>query len=95
MRASLVLTPASEQVRLVATGRVSAVELVEAHLAQIARLNPSLNAFVDIRAESARAEAAAQDFLIAQGAQELFACDLATLFEQLTQANWNRAQLDP
>ena len=45
--------------------------------------------------EQAGSGAAAQYFLIAQGAQGLFACDLATLFEQLTRANWNRTQLDP
>ena len=38
-------------------GAISPVELVEAHLRQIERLNPSLNAFVTVLAESALEEA--------------------------------------
>ena len=45
--------------------------------------------------EQAGSEASAEDLLIAQGAQELFARDLATLLEKLTQAGWSSAQLDP
>ena len=41
-------------------GAISPVELVEAHLKQIERLNPSLNAFVTVLAESALEEARAR-----------------------------------
>lgn len=43
-----------EQIR---TSKISPVELVEAHLTQIERLNPKLNAFVHIDAERARQHA--------------------------------------
>ena len=64
---SLVHRPATELVRLVASGDISAVELVRAHLDQIERLNPRLNAFVDLRADPALAEASAQDRASASG----------------------------
>ncbi len=41
------------------SGEISPVELVEAHLAQIERLNPKLNAFVSVFADEARAAAKA------------------------------------
>ena len=41
--------------------KLSPVELVEAHLAQIARLNPKLNAFVFLDAEDARRQARAAE----------------------------------
>ena len=46
---------------------VSAVELVDAHLRQIERLNPKLNAFVIVRAEQAREEARLADAAIQRG----------------------------
>jgi len=64
---SLVHRPATDLVRLVASGEISAVDLVQAHLAQIDRLNPQLNAFVDLRADAALAEASAQDAAAASG----------------------------
>jgi Asp-tRNA(Asn)/Glu-tRNA(Gln) amidotransferase A subunit family amidase len=64
---SLVYEPATRLSRLVAEGRVSARELVEAHLDQIARVDPQLHAFVDLRAEAALAEAKAQDAAAAHG----------------------------
>jgi len=48
---------ASEMARLIAGGEISPVELVEAHLSRIEALNPSLNAFVAIDREGARAAA--------------------------------------
>jgi Asp-tRNA(Asn)/Glu-tRNA(Gln) amidotransferase A subunit family amidase len=59
--------PATELLRLVASGDISAVELVRAHLERIERLNPVLNAFVDVRAEQAIAEARDQDSAAARG----------------------------
>jgi Asp-tRNA(Asn)/Glu-tRNA(Gln) amidotransferase A subunit family amidase len=50
----------TEQIR---ERKVSPVELVDAHLAQIKKLNPKLNAFVEVDAE--RAQQAAQDAEIA------------------------------
>jgi Asp-tRNA(Asn)/Glu-tRNA(Gln) amidotransferase A subunit family amidase len=44
----------AEQIR---TRNISAVDLVEAHLAQIEKLNPQLNAFVQVDAERARGAA--------------------------------------
>ena len=40
-------------------------------------------------------ESSAEDLLIAQGAQGLFARELATLLEKLSQADWSSAQCDP
>ncbi|HYT75679.1 MAG TPA: amidase [Vicinamibacterales bacterium] len=65
---SLLHEPATELVRLVAAGSVSAVDLVTAHLEQIQRIDPQLNAFVDVRTDQALAEARAQDALAATGA---------------------------
>jgi Asp-tRNA(Asn)/Glu-tRNA(Gln) amidotransferase A subunit family amidase len=64
---NLVHHPATELARLVAAGDVSALDVVQAHLAQIERLNPKLNAFVDVCAERAIAEANAQDAAAARG----------------------------
>jgi amidase len=53
----LVLDPAAKQLELVRTGQISVVELAEAHIRQIERLNPALNALVDFDAERVRAQA--------------------------------------
>jgi amidase len=53
----LVLAPAASQLELLRAGKVSAVELTEAHLQQIERLNPELNVFADFDAERARKQA--------------------------------------
>jgi len=63
----LVFLPATEIVQLVKRGQCSARDLVAAHLDRIAEMNPSLNAFVQIRADDALAEAAAQDEAAARG----------------------------
>lgn len=65
---SLLHRPATELVRLVADGDITAVDLVTAHLERIERLDPQLHAFVDLRPEAALAEARAQDVLAADGA---------------------------
>jgi amidase len=51
------LAPATRQLELLRSGAISVVELAEAHIAQIERLNPRLNAFADFDAERVRAAA--------------------------------------
>src|SRR5215510_14999447 len=46
---------------------ISAVELVDAHLRQIEKLNPKLNAFVELTADRAREEACQADQALARG----------------------------
>jgi amidase len=52
----LVLLPAVRQLELLRTRAVSVAELAEAHISQIERLNPQLNAFADFDAERVRAQ---------------------------------------
>ncbi len=52
---------ATQMASLIARGEISASEAVEAHIAQIERVNPALNAVVVKRYEAARAEARAAD----------------------------------
>lgn len=59
--ASIQLASAVEQLKLLRSGRASVTELAEAHLRQIERLNPALNAFADFDAERVRAEARRMD----------------------------------
>jgi Asp-tRNA(Asn)/Glu-tRNA(Gln) amidotransferase A subunit family amidase len=53
----LVLEPAVRQLEMLRTGEISVAELAEAHIGQIHRLDPALNAFVDFDAERVRADA--------------------------------------
>ena len=53
----IVLKPATRQLELLRSGDISVEELAEAHIEQIARLNPQLNVFADFDAERVRAEA--------------------------------------
>jgi Asp-tRNA(Asn)/Glu-tRNA(Gln) amidotransferase A subunit family amidase len=53
----VVLAPAARQLELVRTRQISVTELAEAHIQQIERLNPKLNAFADFDAERVRAQA--------------------------------------
>ena len=53
----LVLQPAKRQLALLRKGEISVPELAEAHIGQIERLNPVLNAFADFDAERVRTEA--------------------------------------
>jgi Asp-tRNA(Asn)/Glu-tRNA(Gln) amidotransferase A subunit family amidase len=55
----LTFLPAVEMAGQIRKRKISPVELVEAHLAQIEKLNPRLNAFIQVDAE--RARRAAQD----------------------------------
>jgi Asp-tRNA(Asn)/Glu-tRNA(Gln) amidotransferase A subunit family amidase len=57
-------------VSMVRDGAISPVELVEAHLRQIERRNPQINAFVMVLAEQARAEARARETALARGEQQ-------------------------
>jgi amidase len=54
----LVLEPAVRQLELLRAGEVSVGELAEAHLHQIARLNPALNVFADFDPDRVRTDAA-------------------------------------
>jgi amidase len=53
----VVLAPAARQLELLRTRQISVAELAEAHIRQIERLNPELNAFADFDAERVRAHA--------------------------------------
>ncbi len=57
----------AEAGRLIARRALSSVELTDAYLAQIARLNDRLNAFVHVMADAARAEAREAEVTIAHG----------------------------
>jgi amidase len=61
--------PATELVRRIRSREVSVSEVMEAHLAQIERVNPKLNAIVTLTAERALEDAAAADRELASGAQ--------------------------
>jgi amidase len=63
----LVYKGLAEQAELVATGKVSAQELVEASLTRIDELNGRIGAFRVVRHEAARREAAEADERIARG----------------------------
>ena len=53
--------------RMIREGRVTSRQAVDAHIAQIERVNPSLNAVVRTRFDEARAEAAEADRRVAAG----------------------------
>jgi amidase len=55
--AELVLSPALRQLDLLRARKLSVVALAEAHIRQIERLEPQLNAFADFDAERVRAQA--------------------------------------
>lgn len=57
----LVLASAGQQLELVRVGKASVLELAEAHIRQIERLNPVINALVDFDAERVREQARALD----------------------------------
>src|SRR5438552_2504036 len=57
-------TSMAEQIR---QKKLSPVELVEAHLAKIARLNPQLNAFVQVDADTALRQAHVAEHSVTQG----------------------------
>jgi amidase len=57
----LVLLPAVRQLELLRAREISVVELAEAHLGQIERLNPLLNVFADFDADRVRRQARSMD----------------------------------
>jgi amidase len=58
---NLVLQPAVRQLERLRSGEVSVVELAEAHIRQIERMNPELNVFADFDAERVRERARKHD----------------------------------
>ncbi len=63
----LCFTPATELERLLRAKKLSARELLAAHLKQIERVNPKVNAIVTLTAERAQAQAQAADEAAAHG----------------------------
>jgi len=63
----LCFTSAVDLAAMIRTKKVSAREVMQAHLAQIARVNPSVNAIVTLVADKAMADAAAADAELARG----------------------------
>ena len=59
--------PAHELVRRIRSRELSAVEVMDAHIAQIERVNPAVNAIVTFLPEQARAGARAVDVALARG----------------------------
>jgi amidase len=57
----LVLASASDQLRLLNSRKVTVTELAEAHIRQIERVDPQINAFVDFDPERVRSQARAMD----------------------------------
>jgi len=53
----IVLAAAARQLELLGTRKISVTELAEAHIRQIERLNPALNALVDFDPDRVRAQA--------------------------------------
>jgi amidase len=63
----LCFTPATELARLIRAKQVSAVEAMQAHLGQIERVNPQVNAIVTLLPERALEGARAADAALARG----------------------------
>jgi amidase len=63
----LCFTPATELAAMIRSKKVSAREVMEAHLAQVGRVNRSVNAIVTLVADRAMADAAAADEELARG----------------------------
>jgi Asp-tRNA(Asn)/Glu-tRNA(Gln) amidotransferase A subunit family amidase len=57
----IVLLPATRQLEMLRAGEFSVTEVAEAHIRQIERLNPQLNAFADFDADRVRAQARAME----------------------------------
>ncbi|HEU5102781.1 MAG TPA: amidase [Roseiflexaceae bacterium] len=66
-KTDLCFLPAVELARRIRAKEISAVQVLEAHLAQIERVNPRVNAVVTLVAEQAQAQARAADAALARG----------------------------
>src|SRR5579883_1669231 len=64
---SLLHLSATEMASAIRAREFSCLELVDAHLQQIERLNPVLNAYVQLRADEAREDARQTDALLSSG----------------------------
>jgi amidase len=64
---SIITASASELADAIRTRKLSSKTVVEAHLAQIAKVNPKLNAVVQLTADAARKEADEADAALARG----------------------------
>lgn len=60
-RSELLALPAVAQARLIRERQIGSLELIDAHLAQIEKINPRLNAVTEVLAERARAAARQAD----------------------------------
>ncbi|MFN8633697.1 MAG: amidase [Chloroflexota bacterium] len=67
MATDLAWISATELAKLIRRGKLSPVELVDALLARIERVNPSVNAYCTVAAERARAEARAAEAALTSG----------------------------
>ncbi len=67
MSGGVCFLPAVELARLIREGELSAVEVMEAHLSQIERVNPEVNAIVTLLPERALEEARRADAALARG----------------------------
>jgi len=65
----LTFLPAVVMAEKIRSRKISAVELVDAHLAQIDKLNPKLNAFIQVDADRARCSARDAEDAVMQGKQ--------------------------
>jgi amidase len=63
----MIFTDARELARMLRAKEISAREVLDAHLAQIERCNPDVNAIVTLVADRAADEAAAADERLAHG----------------------------
>lgn len=86
MHNDLVFMTAHQQRAALQRGQVSAVELLDAHLAQIAKTNPHVNAIITLDAEGARAHAQHSDALRACGVDLGCLAGLPVVHKDLTAA---------
>jgi amidase len=63
----LVFLPAYQLAQMIRDRQVSAIEVLDAHLAQIAKHNPNLNAICTLDADNARTRAKQADAALAKG----------------------------
>src|SRR3989475_4219588 len=67
MSRDVCFSTATELAHRIRTREISATEVVQAHLAQVGRVNPKVNAIVTLTAERALAEARVKDAALARG----------------------------